>query len=580
MDTTNATTTDHVSDLDRLLAMVDTNAQPASLDDITTITSAKSATTLEDLEPSWKAHAIEAGRAAFTDALNAGLTLHEAKDSAAVAVSNALDNLAAQAAGVPQEAAAPPAPKATGKRGGEICEAGKARSQKDVDALRAAGFAMQEPIYDRGTMVVQLGVDNARTARAEYDAMPLVGVVCDKLIKRVARENRRMVEVQARDIGMDPSGKVLLGAAGTHALTENGFASMVERLGYNGAAYLTKCPPALRSMNVNAQAKIIAANEEAAIADAIDRRWTTDKVRSLEPRKVAARVRDRRDGKEVFAVVSPSYPVFDGDKVAEAFKQAMPADARGTVRYDSESTGTRFEALFHSTVAPEHFVAGEVFRTGIRVRSNDAGDGSIVVRAVAFQNLCLNLIVIDEACREIARIRHVGSVAELAAKFSKAMRKAQNSIGPFLKQWGYACNDDLAGVLRADGVKLPESREEIMRGIFAGVVTGRKVRFPRIAGKGKVATVDALLEAWRKDESSAVQRHHGVTRAAVVNAITRAAQGWLDALDPWASDNLELDAAKLLWGASGERPAPLAFVDLAAVAEDTDVVLVESHMMA
>lgn len=585
MDTTNIST-DAVSELERLIGMVDFSslaAAAASLEDVSALTSIKSATTLEDLPPAMRAHSLEAGRMAFRDALEAGATLVEAKAAAVTIAETTLDKLASEAAGVPA-AAAPlpiePAPKSQGKRGVEICEAGKARSQRDVDALRAKGFAMAEPIYDRGTMVVQVGIDNARTARAEYDALPLVSKVCDDVAAKIRGENRRMVEVLARDVSMDRDGRVLLGSAGAHAITENGFASMVARLGYNGAQYLTSCPTHLRAHNVNDWRRIITANEEQAIAESIDHRWDNDKAKVVEPKKLAARVRDGRGSRQAFAFVSPQYPAFDGDLVAEAFKQAMPADARGSARYDADTTGTRLEALFHSTVAPEHFVAGEVFRTGIRVRANDSGDGSIVVRAIAFQNLCLNLIVIDRKCKEIARIRHVGSIEKLAIEFAKAMAKAKAALGPFLHQWGYACNEDIVGMLRAENVKLPDSDEAVMRGIFAGLLKNKAIRFPRTPGKGKAAVVDSLIAAWRADESGAVQKHHGITRAAVVNAITRAAQGWLDALDPWASDALELDAARLLWGTTSDKPAPLTFVDLDAVAEETEFVQAQQSLMA
>ncbi len=579
-------TVDLADPIARILDMVaDTGASPGvpSLDEVAMLADVQRAQSFEDLPAAWRAEMIEAGRGVFFQALKDELSVKQATDLAAHAARSTLDRLARAAAGTPEDEPAPstlpalaPAPKSTGKRGAEICEAGKARSMKDVAALRGAGFAMKETLFDRGTMVIDLGVANAKKARRDYEAMPLVADACESLTWKIAEERRRMVEVKARDVMMEPTGRILLGAAGTYDITEHGFDGLVERLGYGGGTYLAKCPPALRAHNVNAQRDLLAAAEDAAMEKAVEERWTNSRVRAPEPKSLALRVRDRapsetdRGGPEVFAVVSTSYPTFDADQIATAFQQAMPADARGTVRYDPASTGTRFEALFHTTVAPEHFVCGEVFRTGIRVRANDSGDGSIVIRAVAFQNLCLNLIVIDRAGREIARIRHVGSVEKLRAEFEQAMAKAKGALAPFLRQWGYACEENLAAVLRADGVKLPTDATEIMRGIFAGVLASKKIRLPRVAGQGRAAQIDVLVDAWRRDESSATVKHHGVTRAAVVNAITRAAQGWIDALDPWATDALELDAARLLWGTSGERPAPLAFLDLDAVAEETD----------
>lgn len=400
--------------------------------------------------------------------------------------------------------------------------------------------------------------------------MPLVSEGCADLAAKITAENRRLVHVPAREVSMQLDGRIVLGESGVFDLTEYGFDGLVEQLGYGGAKYLRDhCTPELRAGNVNAQRLIIAGREDAAAAE--PRPAGKD---APGPRIIAARVRDRAPstdeqgvlvdagGPEVFAAVSANYPTFDGDKIAEAFARAMPPDARGTVRYDAATTGTRFDALFQTTVQPEHFVCGEVFRTGIRVRANDSGDGSIVVRAIAFQNLCLNLIIVDRACREIARIRHIGTVHELQLEFAKALAKAMRAIEPFLRQWGYACGEDLVARLTADGAKLPSNPDDIMRGIFRGLLTSRRVKFPRLPGKGRDAILDALVDAWRSDSSGATAQHRGVTRAAVVNAITKTAQEWMDAKDPWATDGLELDAARLLWGAGNERPAPLVYVDV------------------
>lgn len=591
---------------DRILAMVD--ATP-SIVDLPPRPDTSSAAAVDAMVPAaWRTEIESAGRAAYHGALGKGLSKDDAIKAGSVAAGAAFDRLAAEAGLteerllVPERTTAPggvivemappssrpailppdpapastPAPKSTGDRGVEVDPAGRVRSQRDVDALRAAGFAPREPLFERGTMVIGLGVDNARKARAEYDRLPLVRSACDSMIRRITGEGRRMVEVDANAIGMQPDGKLLL-AGYPIDVTENGFAGMVERLGYGGAAYLTKCTAELRAVNVEAQRALIASGE-ASLAEVYAATSSGDRPsKAPVPRRLAARVRDRAPsekhpgGAEVFAMVSTGYPTFDSDLIAEAFAQAMPTDARGTVRYDSATTGARFEALFHSTVAPEHYVAGEVFRTGIRVRANDSGDGSIVVRAVAWQNLCLNMLIIDKAGREIARIRHTGNVEDLRKAFVAALEKARRALAPFLRQWGYACSEDVKGKLLAAGVDLPENDAEVMRGIFAGLILGRKVRFPRLMGQGRTAIIDKLVETWTADTSGATAAYGGVTRAAVVNAFTKTAQGWMDAADPWATDSIELDASRLLWGANGQAPDALHFVDLDKLDADVDI---------
>lgn len=559
---------DQSNDLNALLSMVDMSS-PVNADGDASLSQdicggITSTDAFKALPLDWQAELESEGRKAYGAAVRAGRTPAQAACSMADVMTNRLDALVAKAENAAR-------PKSVGARGVEICEAGRDRSRRDVEALTAAGFTMQAPLFDRGTMVADLGVAMAHKARKEYDELPLVDAACASLRERIAQENRRIVEVPARDITMAPTGRVLLGIHGEHTIGEHAFAGLVERLGYGGAAYLSaKCPPDLRAHNVNAQRDRLAAAENIAIAAQIDKRWEDGRAGKGEPRKIAARVRGDAASPEIFAAVSSGYRVFDADEIADAFAQAMPSDARGTVRYDPSSTGVRFEALFHSTVAPEHFVAGEVFRTGIRVRSSDSGDGSIVVRAIAYQNLCLNMIIIDRACREIARIRHVGSVEKLASQFRQAMVKAKGAIEPFMRQWSLACEENLAAKLRGDGVKIPSSTDEIMRGIFASMLAAKQVRFPRVPGKGREGMISDLVAAWREDRSSATNFHHGVTRAAVVNAITRVAQNWVRSLDPWATDAIEVDAAKLLWGTAAGA-VPLGFID--KIADETDEII-------
>lgn len=557
----NATSNPTDNTLDNLLGMVDVASAPASGKPASM--TAKGA--LDAVPLSWRTRILAAGKQALFQVLADGMSQEDAVKAAEAAASAEYDRIAVSVSA--PAVVVPPAPPIV--RGETVIEAGRVRSLADVTALRAAGFAMRETIYERGTAVIDTGVKNAQKARREYDRLPLVSEVCDALAAQITAENRRIVPVLARDVSMEPTGRIVLGDAGALDITENGFDGLCEMLGFGGARYLReRCPAALRAHNVNAQRALLISAEDARAAEA---RAESRKVPT--PRSIAARVRDRAPttkdgvvvdpgGAEVFAAVSTGFPTFDADQIAEAFKLAMPADARGSARYDAASTGTRFEALFHTTVAPEDFVCGEVFRTGIRVRANDSGDGSIVVRAVAFQNLCLNLIIIDRAGREIARIPHVGTVEALRAEFVKALAKATAAIAPFMKQWGYACREDIIARLTAEDVKLPSDPAEVMRGIFAGLLSSRRVRFPRLAGKSRQDVLDALMAAWRADVSSATAHHRGVTRAAVVNAVTRAAQEWIHAADPWATDSIELDAAKLLWGQGGEKPAPLVFVDL------------------
>lgn len=554
-----------MTDIDSILAHVDMSPaegptipkKPADLAGISALPEA------------WRQRVSERGRRALYAALGEGKTEAVALALGEKAAGDEYDVLVAEeraryatrtatVAAPPAAATAAPAPV----RGVTVDAVGAARSRTDVALLRGAGFAPKESLYERGTMVIEAGVENARRARADFDALPLVSDVCADLGRKIREERRRIVELPCSAVSMLDDGRMVLDAT-PYPVTKHGFAGMVERLGYGGSTYLAgACDAPLRALNVNAQRDIILAGEARARSES--------KGKPIDPRKIAARIRTTKSGEEVFAGVGPGYAAFDADRIAEAFAAAMPRGAKGTVAYDNGTTSTRFEALFHSDVKPEHYVAGEVFQVGIRVRSSDSGDGGIQVRSVALQNLCLNLIILDRMCRPVASIRHTGDVAKLAKAFSAALARSTRALAPFMDRWNSACAEDVASLLRGQGVALPTAPSEIARGVFAGLLQGRRVRFPRLADFNRQAILADLVASWEADVSGAKLLFGGITRGAIVNAFTRSAQHWLGAEDPFASDQIELDASKLLWGDGGGAPSPLPFFDPLKVEEEPE----------
>jgi hypothetical protein len=427
---------------------------------------------------------------------------------------------------------------------GVVDPAGKARAGAGLAAGRKAGFAMMDPIYDLGMRVIDVGVENARRSRLDHDAKPTVAEACTSLADRIKGENRRQIPVKAGSIRMAPDGKVLAASRKARPLTYRAFEAMVSRLGYGGVEYLARCPAELRAANVNGWRKVLAKEDP--------------------QRQVRLRVRNGAEGEEVFAVVSKGYTVFDADKIAEAIKLASPADARGAITYDPNTSRTRIEVLFHSDVQPKHYVAGESFKAGVIVRSDDTGAGGVRVEAAIWQNLCLNLIVLNKASLRIASIRHAGGVKALAEKFRAAFDEALGSLGYFLDAWGYACEEDVRARLHARGVVLPSDPEEVLWGIFNGILERELVTIPG----DRVKAIEALVRCWRFDESGATKsdvalRAGGITRAAIVNSFTRFCHTELVAGDPFVEDEIQRAAGALLWSARGDGgPDPLPFQEV------------------
>ena len=450
--------------------------------------------------------------------------------------------------------------------GGELDVTGEARSLRDLEAARAAGFAPAETVYRRGLRVIDLGVENARASRIEHDAKPLVGALCDEVSAKIAAEHREDHEVIGHVIQMDPAtGHLAVDEGADYPITEPAFASLVSRLGYGGSGYLGRCPVDLRAENVNRQAVII---ERALNREILDhaRRDEAQKAAGQGPLKAAApepkaiKLRTRMSSKgarEVFAAVSPSYTAFDIDKIAAAVKLAMPSDARASMTFDGYRS--QIDVAFHSDIQPQHYVAGEFFKAGLRLRTADDGSGSVRGSATLTQNLCLNLLIIDEQMRELFRVRHIGSVEALAAKIRVGIKAALASVEHFLRAWGYACEEDVVARARALDAECPADPVAALPGLFRGLLAEKRVSLP---GRDIEANVLALVAQWETDASGA-KLVHEVSRASIVNALTRYAHVELPDLDdPFAADELERDASALLW-ATGRRsttPAPLVWM--------------------
>lgn len=420
------------------------------------------------------------------------------------------------------------------------------------DAEVARGFAPPPKVYHHGAV--------GRALRA-VDQKPLVTEACTALIARVAAEKREDVRGEHRNIGMDQAGSVSASRLHTAMPIEaTAFGQLCARLGYGGAAYLAQqCAPVLRSHNVNTQASYIDALEQEAFAKA-----TPEEPH--EPAQVVLRTRLRAPDapRSIFAVVSPTYGAFDADKVAEALASAVPEEARGSVSYDGRRS--RFEVWFGTTREPKHLAVGEVFRAGVVIKTSDDAGGSIRGQSVAWSSACTNLNLITMRAEDAFAIRHVGSIFELARKFAGGFKKALGSLDVFVRAWDYATEDDVRGQAVSDG-PLPENNEELMRGIFRGLVVGSAAPI-KVPGRRQADTLlDDLMDCWRRDESSA-RAVHATSRASVVNAFTRFAHEHMDELNPWKQDELVAAASALLWGrrgvpgeATAMAPRPLAFVE-------------------
>lgn len=423
------------------------------------------------------------------------------------------------------------APVATPVRGQTVDQAGAMRSLLDASLAEHAGFAPKKPLYTRGTMVVEMGVENARSSRLEHDRKPLVEDACAALIRQVAAEGRADHNIEAKTLRMNSNGvlvqKTEQGDYRFGPMSGDAFGSFLARTGIEGYRYLARCPAKLRAINVN--------------------NWLAG-IDGLPVPGNTLKLRQRNHpcgGREVFGVVSSGYTPYDADEVALDVAEAFRGmEARGTVDYDGSRT--RIEAIYHSNVQPENYVAGEFFKAGVIIRTDDTGGGSLKVSACVWQNLCLNLIIIDEAEQEIASLRHIGSKGRMTERFQQALADAADKVEAFRLQWGGACREELG--LVAGAMTLP--LEQVIEGYCNGVIERELVP---VRGR-RPEVLKQLVAMHAKDVSSATSVAP-VTRASIVNAFTRWAHEFNR--DPFFADDVSRAAGRLI-----ASPKPLPFLPL------------------
>lgn len=418
-----------------------------------------------------------------------------------------------------------------------VSREGAARAKADEATAIAAGFTLAPPVFEIGTLVNEWGVENFRASRTEYEEMKTADEACETLIQKVQDENRVDKVIQVPDLTMTPDGKLTRGA-GALPISERALTGIASFTTPGGGAYLKGCPSELRATNLNhwfqkgyredrmgLRTKTKEWEAEVANAARIGAEAPPVPEADLVPQEVTLRTRMNHsiEAREVFAVVGPRYGAHDIDKIAAQVMGAMPVDSRAEVTYDGYKS--RINVLFHSNIAPEKAVAGEIFKAGLMVKTADDGTGSIQIAAEVWRNLCLNLIIIDHDRELVTRRRHIGNVDAIRADVEAGIAQAMQKVEVFAGQWSEAT---LENVLDRYGCQDIEA-------VFRGLIFNKVVHIP---GCRPEEMFERLNRAW--------QMEPGYSKTAVVNAVTRAAHE-----NPWGKwtdvEDLERTGGELLF---------------------------------
>ncbi len=384
----------------------------------------------------------------------------------------------------------------------EVSTIAVARIQRHEHMLADRGIAIPPPVYAAGSKVVQLGLDNFRTSRTEWELLPTTIEGLRGVYEAVEAEEREDHIIRVRDLHMLDDGSLKCGA-GELLLEMNGLRALVSRNAEvfpRAGEYLSVIDPELRATNFNRQIALV----------------NTEKKLKLRVRRGAGGLR------QIFAVTSPRYASFDADQIAVVLSSAlMDSGMRGEVIYDPASTNLRVDGLYHADKVVD-LAAGDVFKVGVQFRSNDAAGGAIRGRAIAWRNLCLNLIIIGTGEVDLLRRRHIGAVSNVLTDVTLAASQAGAIFEDFAIEWGALRSTSAKA---AFGVSTtPDAIVELAQMKELDVGIKRDV------------LVELLMQGWHQEP--------GDTLADLVNAVT--STHLLDEVDLWRRERFEEAAGRLV----------------------------------
>ena len=359
--------------------------------------------------------------------------------------------------------------------------------------------------YQPGTAALDEAYDRLSTSRRLWEERPPVEDGLDQVIGAVLGEERVDVVVNTGDLRMLDDGRLHIPGLDVDGLgmeilgleqllpKVHGLAMIGRTLRKKAEGYAPVFPEALTFL---------------LSLPADERAWIMNKCFQRSDSKLKLRTRLGRTGqRQLFAVVSPTYAVFDADKVATIMRDTFAGKGlRGEVSYEASSTDLYVDASYHASADIQDFAAGDLFQVGYRGTSNDTGLGAVRIGGSADWNACLNFLILSHAEATLTAKVHKGDPSKLVHEVVAGVAKMDPVFQQFAREWG---------VLRDE----PVSQHSLWGQGFASVEDALTwgVNHGKIdMGLKKDIAIEALLQADRLGENQG-------TLAAIVDAVTRAA---------------------------------------------------------
>lgn len=197
---------------------------------------------------------------------------------------------------------------------------------------------------------------------------------------------------------------------------------------------------------------------------------------------------------DVYAALSPDFGVADAPMLLEQIQGAMPKDAKGSFKYDADTTAWNLKASIWTPTPVSEQAVGEPFEGSISLSSRDNGTGRFRGGGGIELLRCLNASVYS-AGDVLSRV-HRGS--KVLFDIRNMISKAQKAVDTLCLAWGKA---------RKETVPVPEglTLEQAIPGIWRNLFNSRESELVGILPGRKENHIQALTqEYWgqRRDKDN------------------------------------------------------------------------------
>lgn len=360
-------------------------------------------------------------------------------------------------------------------------------------------------LIDKGERILDSAV------RRRWERLPTATEISAQVQAVIAAERRETLDVDCKELYLGKDGSLYL--QGHKPVAEGNAPHRVSAVAYSQIAERAPMSKPL-AYNLNA--------------------WAPHSGASVRARRM---MQQGNATPLVFAAVGPRYNEFDADKAVKALVERLPTEARARWHYHGDGGTWKIEA----TLARPLDVEGDLHEMGLWLQSSDDGRMGVRFGFSATRWTCSNTLRILHKAT-LKSMRHVGSVTRFLEEFDNILNLAEDAFAVFSRVWGEARHRPILDAYSGEAISVQDA---VVRLVTA--TSGDKFRL-HAPGCSPEVLAGRIMTSWQEEPDESVQ--------GLVNAITRASHEWQWRPSSWAEEDLEDQAADLLYARVLELPAP------------------------